>query len=404
VVPAGYVFVLEWTESTEGTAHKRIVKLSPDGISLSTWTSEGESSGKFNQPYGISLHEENGATCIYVSDTFNNRIQKFSSEGEWMQTWGAPEWSFNYPEGIAIDAAGSIYVADENNHLVRKINPDGSSATWSLGGTYYPYSVAVEAGGLNIYAAAREGMLFYRILKVNAETGDVAVWGSGFNQPHGVAIGPDGYVYVADTGNNLIKKCTPDGSCTTCATGLTQPLGVAIDAALNIYVADTGNDWIKIYDQNGSELTILGRPGNMPGQLSFPTNLAVGPDGRIYVSDTGNNRIQVFNKLETLQYPKAIIIAGGGPYPGNNLWDATQATANFAYRTFIYRGFTDDDIYYLSSNTDLDLDNDGEREVDNLPTIANLQYAMTEWALDQDAGSLIVYLTDHGGAETFRLH
>ena len=404
VVPDGYIYVSEWTESAEGKTHKRIVRLSPDGISLSTWASEGEVSGKFNQPFGIALHEEAGETSIYVSDTFNNRIQKFNSGGAWVQTWGRPDWMFNYPEGIAIDATGSIYVADENNHRIRKINPDDSSVTWSLGATYYPYGVAVDADGENIYIAAREGILFYRVLKLDPDTGDFAVWGSGLNQPHGVTVGPDGYIYVADTGNNLIKKCDPaDGSCTECARGLSGPWGVAVDTTLNIYVADTENDRVKIFYPDGHSITV-GRPGNMPGQFSFPTNLTVGTDGKIYVSDTGNNRIQVFKPFEVLTHPKAIIVAGGGPYPGNNLWDATQVCSNMAYRTLIHRGFTDDDIYYLSADTDLDLDNDGEAEVDGLPTVSNLQSAITQWALNENAESLIVYLNDHGGPDTFRLH
>jgi hypothetical protein len=120
----------------------------------------------------------------------------------------------------------------------------------------------------------------------------------------------------------------------------------------------------------------------------------------MYIADAGNLRIQIFKQISLLENSKAIVVAGGGPI--DNLWDATQMSANFAYRTLTYQGYTKESIFYLTSDTDLDLDNNGEPDdVDRDATNENLQYAITEWA--EDADSLVLYLVDHGGVGTFRM-
>jgi hypothetical protein len=98
---------------------------------------------------------------------------------------------------------------------------------------------------------------------------------------------------------------------------------------------------------------------------------------------------------------KAIIVAGGGDYEGNSLWDATRLCASYAYSTLNVQGYASGNLYYLSSETNLDLDNDGVPEVSADATNANLEYAIKTWAADGD--NLVVYLVGHGGAGTFRI-
>ena len=108
----------------------------------------------------------------------------------------------------------------------------------------------------------------------------------------------------------------------------------------------------------------------------------------------------LLRRLRTVD--KAIIVAGGGPYAGNNLWNATEMCVNYAYRSLTYQGFTKETIYYISSDTDLDLDGNGKPDdVDADATNANLQYAINTWA--QDAEDLFIYMVDHGGKGTFRM-
>jgi hypothetical protein len=122
----------------------------------------------------------------------------------------------------------------------------------------------------------------------------------------------------------------------------------------------------------------------------------------VYVLDSGNNRIQVFRQNGGGAHNRAIIVAGGGPYRGNHLWEATETCANFAYRALTYQGFTKESIYYLSSDLDLDLDGNGEYDdVDDDATNDNLERAIKEWAVG--AENVVVYLVDHGGEETFRM-
>ncbi len=107
-------------------------------------------------------------------------------------------------------------------------------------------------------------------------------------------------------------------------------------------------------------------------------------------------------KSETLAMGKAIILAGGGPYTGNNLWGATQLVTQYAHKILSYQGFNNDSIYFLASGMDIDLDgNDILDDIDGDATNANLEYAIKTWAAD--AGNVLIFITDHGGEEYFRM-
>ena len=93
--------------------------------------------------------------------------------------------------------------------------------------------------------------------------------------------------------------------------------------------------------------------------------------------------VQRFRAVSLASLPKAIIVAGGGPYPGNTLWPHTQASANYAYRALVHQGFTKDTIAYYSADTGLDLDANGVADdVDGDVTAANLEQAITTWAAE----------------------
>jgi len=103
---------------------------------------------------------------------------------------------------------------------------------------------------------------------------------------------------------------------------------------------------------------------------------------------------------------KAIIVAGGGPYPGNYMWDDTQLVSNHAYRTLLSKGFSHESIYYLTADTTdtyFDVDGNGAlNEVDGDATNANLEYAIEAWAADAD--NLTLYLADHGNVGSFGMN
>ncbi|QTA92263.1 IPT/TIG domain-containing protein [Desulfonema magnum] len=106
--------------------------------------------------------------------------------------------------------------------------------------------------------------------------------------------------------------------------------------------------------------------------------------------------------MEKQKQKKAIIIAGSGPYSGNALWNATLTCANKAYHTLINQGYTDDTICYLNPETGIDITGDGVTDVDGDTTLENLSEAIKNWA--EDADELLLYMTGHGGDNTFNLN
>jgi len=333
----------------------------------------------FDWPISVAVDTSGN---VYVADTDNHRIQKFTSNCQFIAKWGSygsGDGKFSGPFGIALDTSGNVYVADSGNHRIQKFTSNGQFiAKWGSQGS-----------------------------------------GDGqFVCPSGIALDTSGNVYVADRYNYRIQKFTSKGQFITKwgsqGSGDGQfdwPSGIALDTSGNVYVADQYNHRIQKFTSNGQFITKWGNHGSNPGEFSYPDDIVISSEGKFYVSDAGNNRIQVFSQVTKPFNNRAIIVAGGGPYLDeggtrvkNNLWPATQVNANFAYRTLTYQGFSNNTIYYLSwdININLDLNNDGIPDVDAEPTNDNLQYALTEWA--KDADNVVIYLVGHGGNGTFRIN
>ena len=181
----------------------------------------------------------------------------------------------NAPRAIAAGLNDDLYVADSRNHRILHIASDGTQ---------------LQAWGT-----------FADISTGNAPIGT-------FNEPWGVAVGPDGSVYVSDTWNHRVQKFTADGQPITMwgqygqpvpgdsasASSFWGPRGIAVDQQGHVFVADTGNKRIVIFDQDGNYITEFGTAGFDPGQFDEPVGVAVGPSGAVYVTDTWNQRVQVF--------------------------------------------------------------------------------------------------------------
>lgn len=435
----------------------RVQRFRPDGTFLSKWGEEGSGDRQFYAPTGIAI-DPNG--YAYVADRTNDRIQKFTLDGRFLANWesrGGGPGEFDRPRGIAIGGEGRVYVADANNHRVQAFTPDGGWVNaWGEKGVEpgqldTPYGVAVGGDG-QVYVA---DTLNNRIQVFDA-AGDIeGIGGEGteagrFNDPAGIATGADGhlyvadwenhriqkfdrngqfilewrdaddvplhrpldvavddpFVYVADTGRDRIVKFQTDGTFINAWGGegeLSWPSGVVVDGGGDVYVADSKHHRILKFTPDGDFIATFGGFGSLPGQLKEPADVAVGPDGRVFVTDMGNNRIQVFRETGADEgVSKAVIVAGGGPFPGNHLWDATRMCANFAYRVLTYQGFSKETIRYLSEDAAVDLDNNPETvEVSGPPTVEALENVLTAWASDADR--LVLYLVDHGGEGIFRL-
>jgi DNA-binding beta-propeller fold protein YncE len=141
-----------------------------------------------------------------------------------------------------------------------------------------------------------------------ADGAEIPVAPGTFNEPWGIAIAPDGSVYVTDTWNHRIEKFTSAGKFINAwgifGQGETPdsfygPRGLAVDSEGRVYVTDTGNKRIAVFDANGKFITQFGSAGLDPGQFDEPVGIAVDKNGKVYVVDTWNQRVQTFIPTET---------------------------------------------------------------------------------------------------------
>lgn len=411
VDPAGYLYVgAYWGGS--------VSKFTLSGEFINKWSSASDRIGFFAHPHALAVDPVGN---IYVADSANYRIQRIDAVDGSITYWGSkgsgdgqfegdPD-AHQGPHAIKVHPNGDIYVADTLNNRIQVFDSTGAYLD-QIGDLTYPSGLAIDPDG-NIYVAEWSGS--HQIKKFDSAHNQIGVWGGygssdgKFYNPHGIAIDADGLVYVADANNNRIQMFDADGNFVDnwgvfgYEDGqLNQPWDVAIDEDNNVLVADTYNNRIQKFTRYGCFLERLGRGGSLPGLFYQPQNLALGPDNSLFVLETLNNRVQKFKKaLPDLS--KAIIVAGGGDSADNRIWDATRVNAYFAFLTLTYQGFTKETIHYLSPETGVDLDDNGlADDVDGDATIANLQDAITNWAAD--ATNLILYIVDHGGDGTFNIN
>jgi len=275
-----------------------IRKITPAGVvstmagtvNVSGKTNATGTSASFSNPAGIAIDASGN---VYVGDAGNNLVRKITT-GDVVSTLAGSSLngnangtgtaaSFRAPSGVAVDASGNVYVADYNNSMIRKITAGGVVTT--IAGTSGNY------GSTN-------------------GTGTAA----SFNGPAAVAVDASGNIYVADSQNNLIRKITSGGVVTTfagsgnigtsdgtgTAASFNTPSGIVIDASGNLYIADTGNSLIRKITSAGVVTTIAGSVGN-PGftngtgtaaTFTNPAGITIDASGNLYIADSGNNVIR----------------------------------------------------------------------------------------------------------------
>jgi DNA-binding beta-propeller fold protein YncE len=275
---------------------------------ITQFGSYGTGKGQFNEPRELAV---DNAGYIYAIDTMNNRIQKFTTGGSFVDEWDGTlfgPWQFNGPFGIAVDNQGYVYITDPNNNRVQKYASDGSLVTeWGNKGKGngqfdIACGIAVDNKGY-VYVID----LNYRVQKFTGDGVFVAKWGSygdgkgQFTIPWCIAVDDEGYVYLTDTGTYRVEKFTSDGVYVTEWGGygsgegqFKSPVDVAVDREGYVYVTDPGNDRVEKFTNNGTFVTAWGSHGNSTGQFDGPIAVAVDKDGFVYVSDLENDRIQKF--------------------------------------------------------------------------------------------------------------
>ncbi len=313
-------------------------------------------SASMAQPFGVlAATESNGSVTLYVSDSFNNRVRRIGADGRISTFAGSAVPGFAGDGGPAVDASlnintgmaagpnGSFFLADFNNSRIRRIDAGGRISTYggsaaagfsgdggpaTAAGLKQPMNLALAADG-TMYITDRDN---HRIRQISPSgiittfcgNGEAAYAGDGgpakmasLKFPTGVAVGPDGVIYVADWGNARIRRIGTDGTITTIAgtgtIGFSGDGGPAIDAALNeprnilvsgglLFIADSGNNRIRRVTLADGRITTFAGNGtagfsgdNGPAtaaQLTMPQSISLGADGALYIADTDNNRIR----------------------------------------------------------------------------------------------------------------
>ena len=297
----------------------RVQKYSGSGATFSglphayvaQWGSAGSGAGQFNYPQGVAC---DAAGYVYVVDTNNARIQRFTAAGAFVQGWGGFSGNFYQPIGIAADAAGSVYITDSGNSRVESFYGNGAyTGRW---GTYctndgqfsQPSGIAVGPDG-NVYVA---DLIACRIQKFTSNGTFITKWGAygtgngEFSLPMGMATDPLGNVYVADAGNHRIQKFTSAGTYITqwgsngTADGQFQaPQFVAVDAGGDVYVTDNAHR-VQRFRANGAFVTRWGTSGSGDGQFDLPSGIAIDPTGSAVVADRSLHRMQKFTSMPTV--------------------------------------------------------------------------------------------------------
>ena len=255
--------------------------------------------GTFKEPRGIAV--DSGGN-VYVADTGNYRIQKFTANGVFISGWGtegSARRRFREPTAIAADSAGSIYVGDTwgGGYEFQKFNSGGEFlASWSLLYGYDPRGIAVDESN-NVYIATAVG--YGLVLKYDISGQLITSWqcsSESTGESHGIAVDPHGYVYVADPRNSLIYKFDLDGHFLTSwshtfESQFASDTQLAVDGAGSVYAL--GDRHVVKYSPTGMLLSQW-------GEFDSPHGVAVAPDGSVYVVDTGHSRIQKFTAAGVL--------------------------------------------------------------------------------------------------------
>jgi uncharacterized protein (TIGR03437 family) len=342
-------------------------------------------SGQLSLPVGATLNGGN----LYIADQANQRIRIVGSDGKINTFAGdgiggytgdgakATAATMNSPSNVAVDASGTVYFTDTNNNVVRKVTKDGNIATvagnqtngTTYGGdgglatnasVYRPSGVAVDAAG-NVYIAdtsnnrIRKITVSTGVITTIAGTGNPGYGGDGkaavnasLKNPVAVAVDGSGNLYIADSGNHVIRKITGTIISTVAGNGtpgfsgdngtafplaqLNNPKGVVVDPSGNVFIADTGNSRIRMVSPAGVITTIAGTGGfaytgdggaALSAQLNFPAGITLDASGNIYVADTSNNVIRLLKPSSSGSGAQLPAVSAGGVITAGNFGGST---------------------------------------------------------------------------------
>ena len=256
---------------------------------------QSATAAQLNQPRGVAV---DGSGNLFIADSYNNRIRKVDGNGTITTVAGIGTQGSNgdnqsataaqlyQPVGVTVDGSGNLFIADSFNSRIRKVNSAGIITTIAGGGNQ-PVSDGVVATTVQLA------------------------------NPAGVAVDNNGNVFIADTNRHSIRKVDSNGIITTVAGNDTQgfngdnqpataaqlffPESVVVDGRGNLFIADSGNNRVRKVDGNGIITTVVGTGvGGFNGdnqlattaQINYPYGIAIDGSGNLFISDINNNRIR----------------------------------------------------------------------------------------------------------------
>ena len=277
---------------------------------------KGVEKGQFINPHSLATDKFGN---IFVGDTGNKRVQKFSPNGTFMLSWGSEgnkSGQFMGLHDVAVDPEGKfVFTVELKNHRVQKFSTDGSFITkWEYNGTggrdvnRAPHQIAVNSLGI-VYLTDSNGNQLLKYHDNGTFIGTIGSAGVGpgkFSTPHGIAFDPSNNMYVTDMKNYRIQVFDANDSFIRewKSAGMgpdkfseTVP-GIALDAEGQVYIVDKINSRVQMFDNTGNHLSSWGTDGKGQQQLHKPEDISVSKDGTIYVTDTRNSRIQVLQIMK----------------------------------------------------------------------------------------------------------
>ena len=275
--PRAIAFASDGSLYVTDSRNNRILHIDQQGQVLNEWGSYGDGvsapagDGNFNEPWGVAVGPDGS---VYVTDTWNHRIQKFTADGRFLKAWGTfgqgeEPTQFYGPRGLAVDAEGRVYVTDTGNKRIVVFDKDGNFIT---------------------------------------EFGSAGFDPGQFDEPTSVTIDRNGTVYVADTWNQRIQTFKPDTSSETLSfvpdkqwdvygwfgQSLDNKPYIAVNDELHVFITDPDGYRVMEFDQDGNIIRVWGDYGDTPSSFGLASGIAIDPDGKIWVTDGANNRIMRF--------------------------------------------------------------------------------------------------------------
>jgi sugar lactone lactonase YvrE len=274
---------------------------------LRSFGTEGTANGQFRWPIGVAT---DGKGNVWVSDFFNNRIEKFNESGGYLSQFGsagAGNGQFVYPYGVAVDPKGHVWVADDENNRIQEFSESDSFirafGTLGVGSgqLHSPLGIAVDSKN-DVWVT---DALNYRVEEFS-ETGayirSFGIKGSGPGQfsaeLRGLAVTPGGNVWVADSGANRIDEFTETGGFVRQVGGegsgsasFQAPNDIDIDANGNLWVTSYGSGRVVELSPQGESISQFGSPGSGTGQFQHPVSIALDGKGHAFVTDYTANKV-----------------------------------------------------------------------------------------------------------------